>query len=124
MNYADPLMDNAWAICNELGYIIKEMNIPLTVVIDFIRIDERNYNKVEEDIQIEAIKAYSGCLEHMAKPTKKVAEAAIRHNPVNIGRIQKPTKELQILAVSLRPQVIEYIMKPCAEVRSLAAIMA
>ncbi|MCK9531456.1 MAG: hypothetical protein M0R77_12990 [Gammaproteobacteria bacterium] len=105
-------------------FILVEMNVPLDDVIGFIRDDERNYNRVEEPLQIEAVKAWPGCLEYMAKPSKAVQEAAIRHNPINIGRIRKPTKEIQLLAVQLDPRAIEMIEKPCDEAKSLATLLA
>lgn len=105
-------------------FIFVDMNVPLDDVITFIRADERNYNKVEEPLQIQAVCAWAGCLEYMAKPSKAVQEAAIKHNPYNIGRIRKPTKELQLLAVQLEPRSIELIVKPCAEAKSLATILA
>ena len=105
-------------------FILVEMNVPLDDVIGFIREDDRNYNRVEESLQIEAVKAWPGCLEYMAKPSKTVQEAVIRHNPINIGRIRKPTKEIQLLAVQLDPRAIDMIVKPCSEAKSLAALMA
>lgn len=105
-------------------FIFVDMNVPLDDVIDFIRADERNYNRVEEPLQIEAVKAHAGCLEYMGRPSKAVIEAAIQHNPANIGRIRKPTKEIQLMAVQLRPQVIDMILKPCAEAVSLATLLA
>lgn len=106
------------------SFITVDMNVPLDDVIGFIRDDERNYNKVEEPLQIEAVLAWPGCLEYMASPTKKVIEAAIHKNPMNIGRIRKPTKEIQLLAVQLNPKAIELIIKPCAEAVSLATLLA
>ncbi len=101
-----------------------DMNLPIETVVDFIVDCESNYNRVEESLQIKAVKKYPGCLEWMARPTKRVIEAAIRDNPVNIGRINKPTREMQLLAISLNPKTIDYIAKPCQEAKSLAAIMA
>lgn len=109
---------------NHYTHIFVDMNVPLDDVIEFIRADERNYNRVEEPLQIEAVKAHAGCLEYMARPTKSVIEAAIHHNPMNIGRIRKPTKEIQLLAVQLNPKAIDMIMKPCSEAVSLATLMA
>lgn len=106
------------------NFITEEMGLDLDIVIGFIRDDPRNYNKVEESLQIEAVKAWSGCLEYMAKPSKTVQEAVIKHNPSNIGRIKKPTKAIQLLAVQLRPDVINLIINPCQEVKTLATIMA
>lgn len=103
-------------------YITVEMDVPLDIVIEFIRND--NYNKVEESLQIEAVKEYPGCLEYMPRPSKAVAEAAIRHKPTNIGRIRKPTKELQLLAISLNPEAFEYMINPCKEAKTLAALLA
>lgn len=115
---------SGWDKVRKVGYITSDMNIPINVVISFICDDERNYNKVEENVQIEAIKEYAGCMEWMARPSKRVIEAAIQANPVNIGRVNKPTKEIQLMAVSLRPSVIDMIIKPCQEAKSLAAILA
>lgn len=108
----------------ELKFITVEMGLPIQTVVDFIRIREGNYNRVEEFLQIQAVMEYAGCLEWMAKPSKTVVEAVIRHRPSNIGRIRKPTKEQQLLAVSLDPSTIELLVKPCQEAKSLAAIMA
>ena len=105
-------------------YITVEMGLPTQTIVDFIRDRESNYNKVEEDLQILAVMDYPGCLEWMAKPSKRVQEAVVRHRPSNIGRIRKPTKEIQLLAVSLDPGAIELLINPCAEAKSLAAIMA
>jgi len=105
-------------------YITEDMGLSIQTVVDFIRDHESNYNRVEESLQIQAVIEYPGCLEWMARPSKKVQEAAIRHRPYNIGRIRKPTKEIQILAVSLDPGAIELLINPCAEAKSLAAIMA
>lgn len=105
-------------------FITVEMGVPIDEVVEFIRDDPRNYNRVEEELQIEAVKAWPGCLEYMARPTKSVIEAAIHHNPMNIGRIRKPTKEIQLLAVQLNPKAIDMIMKPCSEAVSLATLMA
>lgn len=108
----------------ELMYITVDMGLPIQTVADFIRAREGNYNKVEEYLQIQAVMVNAGCLEWMAKPSKAVVEAVIRHHPSNIGRIRKPTKEQQLLAVSLDPSTIHLIIKPCQEARSLASIMA
>lgn len=124
MNYLDPDMSDAWDRVMEAGYITVDMNVPISVVVDFIRLDERHYNRVEEELQIEAVKAWPGCLEYMGRPSKAVVDAAIKHTPANIGRIKKPTKEAQLMAVQLQPNVIELIMKPCAEASSLATLLA
>lgn len=105
-------------------YITVEMGLPIQTVVDFIRDRECNYNKVEESLQIRAVIEYPGCLEWMAKPSKRVQEAAIKHNPVNIGRIRKPTRDMQLLAVSIDPKTIDMIIKPCQEAKSLAAIVS
>lgn len=104
-------------------FITVEMGVPIDEIVEFIRDDPRNYNRVEEELQIEAVKRHSGCLEYMAKPSKTVIEAVVRHYPPNIGRIRKPTKEIQLLAVQLQPNVIQ-LFEPCAEAKSLATILA
>lgn len=106
------------------AYMTVELGLPIQTVVDFIRDDPRNYNRVEEDLQIQAVLDWPGCLEYMAKPSKKVQEAAIRAKPSNIGRIMNPTKEIQLLAVSLQPDVLHMIIDPCQEAKSLAAILA
>lgn len=104
-------------------HITVEMKVPIDHVIEFIRDDPSNYNKVEEDLQIKAVQRHSGCLEYMARPTKAVQEAAIASNPANIGRLRRPSREIQLLAVSLRPDVLDLIFNPCSEAKSLAAIL-
>ena len=103
-------------------YITEDLDLPIDIVVDFIRND--NYNKVEESLQIKAVVAYPGCLEYMPRPSKAVAEAAIRDHPKNIGRIRKPTKELQLLAISLDPSSIDLLINPCKEAQTLANLLA
>lgn len=103
-------------------FITQDMGIAIEDIVEFIRND--NYNRVEECLQIKAVEFHPGCLEYMPRPSKTVAEAAIRHFPKNIGRIRRPTKELQLLAISLDPTSIELLITPCKEAQTLANLLA
>jgi hypothetical protein len=124
MKYYNPEIADHRAKILSTGYVTADMNIPIMMVVDFIVENERNYNKVEEAVQIEAVKACPSVLEYMARPSKEVIEAAIKSNPYNIGRIRKPTKKMQLLAVSLDPGAIDAIHPVCEEAKTLAVILA
>lgn len=104
-------------------YILADTWFPLSYISDWIKEDPKYANKVEECVLMLLVGEFPSTLEYF-KPSKAVAEAAIRADPKNIGRIKNPTKELQILAVSLDHKIMWLITRPCFEAKSIAALMA
>lgn len=104
-------------------FICCNTMIPLSWISEWIKEDHRYVNRIEEPVVMMVVADFPSTLEYF-KPTNAVAEAAIRANPKNIGRIKKPTKELQIIAVSLNPEIFWMIKNPCNEAKSIAALMS